>query len=93
MANINPFLSKPSEWVEEMANIRDQRRKLDERTRHLEQKLMLHMKEKGITRFSGDKHGVVLTLKDGVEALVLGTLSVATKAEDEIVNHFTKEGK
>lgn len=45
MANINPFLSKPDEWKEELRQIKEHRKKLDKREAHLLDKLAAHERE------------------------------------------------
>lgn len=56
MGNLNPFLSKPGEWVEELARLKDDIKALSERESKLTDKLKAHMKERDIEVVIGDKH-------------------------------------
>jgi seryl-tRNA synthetase len=56
MGNISPFLSKPSEWVEQLAEIQAERKKLEDREDNLKSKLKLHMQEQGVETVTGEKH-------------------------------------
>ena len=56
MAKLNPFLSKPAEWVESLAQLQAERKKLEDREESLKSKLKLHMKEKELETVAGDKH-------------------------------------
>jgi hypothetical protein len=56
MGSISPFLSKPSEWVEELAKLKAERKKIEDREDSLASKLKLHMQEQGLETIKGETH-------------------------------------
>lgn len=58
MASLNPFLSSPQEWVEELAKLKSEREKIERREDHLRDKLKAHMAEKQVDHVESPTHVV-----------------------------------
>lgn len=56
MPELSPFLSKPSAWVEQVAELNAEIKKLEDRKDGLTSKLKLHMKEQNLEAVQGEKH-------------------------------------
>jgi hypothetical protein len=56
MAKLSPFLSEPGTWVEDLASVNAEIKKLEDRAENLKSKLKLHMQEKELEVVEGQTH-------------------------------------
>ena len=56
MVNLSPFLSSPGEWVNELIELREKRKKIEKREKKLQSKLLLHIESEGIPAVQGTEY-------------------------------------
>lgn len=56
MVDLNPFLSRPGEWVDDLIALREQRKKIEKREKRLQIKLMEYIESEGVPAVQGTKH-------------------------------------
>lgn len=54
MADLSPFLSNPQKWIEELAKLRSERQKIEEREDRLKTKLRSHFDQANLTELAAD---------------------------------------
>lgn len=67
MADISPFISTPGQWIEELAQIRAQRNKLEDRENHIKTKLREHLDREKLTELSGETHYARIEVRESTD--------------------------
>ena len=67
MAKLSPFMTKPEQWVEELAGLKADRKKIEDREEKLKTRILAFLKEKGIESLAGEKHEVRLEKRESTD--------------------------
>ena len=67
MANVSPFLDSPGQLVEKLAQVKDERKKLEAHEERLRQKIEAIMAERGVEFLDGETHAVKYEERDSLD--------------------------
>ena len=67
MAKISPFLSRPEEWVENLAALREERKKIEEREGHLRDKILGHLRDKSLESIASDRYEAKIERRESTD--------------------------
>lgn len=67
MPDLSAFMSTPQEWVEKLALLKDERKKIEDAEDRLRAKLSAHLAEKNLTSVQGLSHIVKIETRESVD--------------------------